>query len=347
MAGETIQLDHGARGGASGEAIAELIASRLGVAAGPGAVGGVRARWPGGGGRLELEAGEIALAGGAFAVDPIFFDGGDIGALAVCGTVNELAACGALARYLTLSLTIEQGLPVADLARVLDSVRAAAEAADVEVVAGDTRVVRRGEADKLFVHTAGVGEFAQRVELSAERLRPGDAVIATGALGAHGLQILARREGLACAGEQPSDCAPLGGLVWNLLEDYAPQVRCMRELLRGGLANVLSELADGAGVSIELDAHRLPVGREARAVAARLGVDPLYLPSAGSICIVVDGAAAAAVLELVRWQPQGRDARLVGTVRERGPGAVTMAAPDGGEAQALARFADMELTRLR
>lgn len=320
MSGETIQLDYGAGGVQARALIDDLIAPRLAsVHAGAGD-----------GEALELDVARIAMTADTFVVDPLFFNGGDIGRLAVCATVNDLASSGAVPRYLVLSLVIEQGLAVAELARVLDSVRAAAAEADVEVVAGDTQVVRAGEADKLFLAVAGVGEFAHDVDLGADRVCPGDAVIVTGALGNHGIQMLSLREGLDAATRVPSDCAPLGGFVWNVLEDYAPAVHCMRDLARDGLIGVLDELTDAAGVSIELEQHHLPIGREARLAAEQLATDPLHLPSGASICMVVDGAAAADVLELIRWQPQGKAAQIVGVVRERTRSAVTMVAPDGG-----------------
>jgi hydrogenase expression/formation protein HypE len=337
MTGETIQLDRGTDGGTSRELLADLIASCLGSAQ------------PGGmedGAVLELDVTRIAVTSDTFVVDPIFFGNGDVGRLAVCGTVNDLAVSGAVARYLTLSLVLEQGLPVADLARVLDSVREAAIEAGVEVVAGDAEVVRRGEVDKLFIGTTGVGEFTQELDLGVSCVRPGDAVIVTGWLANHAVHVLALREGLGLGERVLSDCAPLDGLVWNVLEDYAPQVHCMRTVARGGLGGVLNELAEGAEVSIEVEGHRLPVGRETRIAAARLGVDPLYLPSEGSICMVVEGAAAANVHELIRWQPQGQAAQIVGTVRECGCGAVTMVSPEGGETL-VEPFSGVELPRLR
>ncbi len=337
MTSATIELDHGAGGGLSRELIEGLIAPRLGAA---------RAALLEDGVALELDVARIATAADAFAVDPIFFDGGDIGRLAVCGMVNDLAVGGAVPRYVTLALVIEQGLRVADLARVLDSARAAAVEAEVEVVAGDTRVVRRGEADKLFVNATGVGEVAAPLDLGAARVEPGDAVIVTGGLGDHGVDVLSLRARMDLAERVVSDCAPLGGLVWNVLEDYASQVHCMRALARGGLAGIANELADAAAVSIELEEHRLPVGRGTRAAAAQLEVDPLYLPSAGAICVVVEGAAAVNVLELLRWQPQGQAARIVGTVREHGAAAVTLVASDGGGATALAPHPEVELPRL-
>ena len=269
------------------------------------------------------------MTSGSFVVDPIFFGNGDVGRLAVCETVNDLAVSGAMPRCLTLSLVIEQGFPTADLTRVLESVCTTALEGDVEVIAGETQIVRSGQANKLRINTTGLGEFAYPLELGRARVSPGDAVIVTGPLGDHGIHLLALEEDSDLAARVPSDCAPLGGLVWNVLEDYALQVHCMRGLARGGLATVLNELADGAEVSIEVEEHRLPVGRETRVAAEQLRVDPLYLASAGAVCMVVEGAAAADVLELIRWQPQGRDARILGGVRERGDSAVMLVGPDG------------------
>jgi hydrogenase expression/formation protein HypE len=337
MVGETIELDYGG-GGTRRELIAELIAPRLDSAYAEGV---------GDSAVLELDVTRIALTSETFAIDPIFFGNGDIGRLAVCGTVNDLAVSGAAPRYLSLSLVLEQGLAVADLARVLDSVRETAIEAGVEIVAGDVRVVRRGEVDKLFIGATGVGEITHELDLGVSCVRPGDAVIVTGWLANHAVHILSLREGLGFDERVLSDCAPLDGLVWNVLEDYAPQLRCMRAVARGGLGGVLNELAVGAEVSIELEEHRLPVARETRGGAARLGVDPLCLPSEGSICMVVEGAAAADVLELIRWQPQGQAAQVVGTVRERAGDAVTLVRPDGDDTSRVAPCAGAELPRLR
>jgi hydrogenase expression/formation protein HypE len=323
MTGETIRLDHGSGGGLSQELVAELIAPRLG----PAHTGRMEDSAV-----LELEFGRIALSTDSFVIDPIFFGNGDIGRLAVCGTVNDLAASGAVPRYLTLSLLIEQGLAIADLARVLDSVRDAAIETGLEVVAGDTQVLRRGEVDKLYVNTTGVGELARGIELSMSRVRPGDSVIVTSWLGDHSVHILSLREGLGYERSVLSDCAPLDGLVWNILEEHAADVHCMRDVTRGGLGTVLNELARGAGVSIEIEEDCLPIRRDTGRAAQELGVDPLYLANEGCICMFVEGSAASEVLELIRWQPQGEAAQIVGTVRERDERAVMIVRRDGTEA---------------
>jgi hydrogenase expression/formation protein HypE len=323
MTGELIKLDHGTGGGMSQELIAELIAPRLGA---------VHSGRMEDSAVLELECNRIAVTTDSFVVDPIFFGNGDIGKLAVCGTVNDLAVSGATPRYLTLSLVLEEGFPIADLARVLDSVREAAAEAQVQVVAGDTKVVRAGEIDKLFINTAGVGEVARELELGMTCVRPGDAVIVTSWLGNHSIHILSLREGLGFEQRILSDCASLDGLVWNVLEDYAEQVHCMRDITRGGLGTVLNELADGAAVSIQIEERRLPIQRETAMAADMLGVNPLYLANEGNICMFVDGDAATDILELIRWQPHGRAAQIVGTVRERSGRAVTIVRADGTEA---------------
>ena len=328
-----IQLDHGTGGGMSQELIAELIAPRLGA---------VHSGRMEDSAVLELEVSRIAVTTDSFVVDPIFFGNGDIGKLAVCGTVNDLAVSGAVPRYLTLSLVLEEGFPLADLERVLDSVREAAAAARVEVVAGDTKVVRAGEVDKLFINTAGVGVFEREPQLGVSRVGPGDAVIVTGWLGNHSIHILSLREGLGFEERVLSDCAPLDGLVWNVLEEHAQYVHCMRDITRGGLGTVLNELAEGAGVSIRIEEAQLPIQQETAMAADMLGVNPLYLANEGNICMFVAQEAAAEVLEVVRWHPNGRAAQIVGAVGERADRSaigrptidspVTMVRADGTEA---------------
>jgi hydrogenase expression/formation protein HypE len=320
--GKLIELDHGTGGGMSQELIAELIAPRL---------GDVHR------GRMEdsavlgIESKRIALTTDSFVIDPIFFGNGDIGKLAVCGTVNDLAVSGATPRYLTLALVLEEGFPIADLERVLDSVREAATAAEVAIVAGDTKVVRAGEIDKMFINTTGVGEVHRAVELGVSRVSPGDGVIVTSWLGNHSIHILSLREGLGYEERILSDCAPLDGLVWNVLEEHPEQVHCMRDVTRGGLGTVLNELADGAGVTVSIERERLPIQHETAMAADMLGVDPLYLANEGCLCLFVDGGGAQEILETVRLQPHGRAAQLIGHVQERGSSAVRMREGDGSE----------------
>jgi hydrogenase expression/formation protein HypE len=317
-----IQLDHGTGGGMSQELIGELIAPRLGSTHH---------------GRMEdsavlsLESSRIAMTTDSFVVDPIFFGDGDIGKLAVCGTVNDLAVSGAIPRFLTLALVLEEGFPISDLERVIDSVREAASNAEVAIVAGDTKVVRSGEIDKIFINTTGVGELHHKGELGMRHVKPGDAVIVTSWLGNHSIHILSLREGLGYEERIKSDCAALDGLVWNLLEEHPHDVRCMRDVTRGGLGTVLNEVADGAEVSIAIDEQRLPIQAETAMAAEMLGVNPLYLANEGCLCLFVDGAYAQELLETVRLQPHGRAAEIVGTVRERGEHAVAMAHEDGSE----------------
>lgn len=317
-----IQLDHGTGGGMSQELIAELIAPRLGATHH---------------GRMEdsavlgLETDRIAVTTDSFVVDPIFFGGGDIGKLAVCGTVNDLAVSGAIPRYLTLALVLEEGFPISDLERIIDSVREAAANAEVAIVAGDTKVVRGGEIDKIFINTTGIGELHHKSPLGMRHVKPGDAVIVTSWLGNHSIHILSLREGLGYEERIKSDCAALDGLVWNLLEEHPHDVRCMRDVTRGGLGTVLNEVADGADATIAIDEQRLPIQRETAMAADMLGVNPLYLANEGCLCLFVDGDYAQEVLETVRLQPHGRAAEIVGTVRERGESAVAMRRDDGSE----------------
>ena len=320
IAQDLIELDHGTGGGMSRELISELIAPRLGSVHH---------------GRMEdsavlgIETARIAITTDSFVVDPIFFGGGDIGKLAVCGTVNDLAVSGAVPRFLTLALVLEEGFPIVDLARVLDSVREAAEQAEVSIVAGDTKVVRDGEIDKIFINTAGVGELAPEVELGVARVSEGDAVIVTSYLGNHSIHILSLREGLGFEERIASDCAPLAGLVQAMLDEHPDHVHCIRDITRGGFGTVLNEVADDAGVSIQIAKDRLPIQHETAMAADMLGVDPLYLANEGCLCLFVDGDAAPAILEAVRSHPYGSAAETVGAVHGRAESPVIMQNGDG------------------
>jgi hydrogenase expression/formation protein HypE len=317
-----IELDHGTGGALSQELIGGLIAPRLGsVHEGRMEDSAV----------LDLAARRIAMTTDSFVVDPIFFGNGDIGKLAVCGTVNDLAVSGATPRYLTFALVLEEGFPLRALERVLDSVREAASEAGVSIVAGDTKVVRAGEVDRIFINTAGVGELTRDVTLGMQHVAPGDAVIVTSQLGNHSIHILSLREGLGFEQRIGSDCAPLNGLVGELLDGHASSIHCMRDITRGGLGTVLNEMADGAGVSIWVDEERLPILHETAMAADMLGVNPLYLANEGNLCLFVDGDAAPAVVERLRAHRYGRDAEIVGVVGDRCDPPVAMRHADGSQ----------------
>jgi len=280
----------------------------------------------------DLSAGgdRLAFTTDSFVVDPIEFPGGDIGKLAVYGTVNDLAMGGAVPRYLSCGLIMEEGLAIDTLDRILASMASAAAEAGVAIVTGDTKVVNRGKADKLFINTAGIGVVPAGIEVSAHRARPADKVIVNGFLGDHGAAILRARGDLALDAELRSDCQALHGLVAAMLAACA-DLHCLRDATRGGLATVLNEFAEGSQVAIHLTEDALPVRDEVRGVCEILGLDPLYLANEGKLVSVVPGDAADAVLAAMRAHPAGGDSVIVGEVTEAPAGRVLMRTAFGGE----------------
>jgi hydrogenase expression/formation protein HypE len=273
---------------------------------------------------LNLPHGRIAFTTDSFVVDPIFFPGGDIGKLAICGTVNDLVVSGAKPLYLSAAFIIEEGFPLSDLRQIVVSMREAASDAGVSVVAGDTKVVGRGSADKIFINTTGIGLIPEGCHLSPRRIRSGDAVIVSGSLGEHGLAILAQREGLAFTTPVVSDCTPLHRLVAAVLDGGGKGVRCMRDPTRGGLATTLNELAAQSGQGILVQEELLPVRREVAGGCEMLGIDPLYLANEGKLIVVVAPEVVARVLERMRSLPEGRGAVQIGRVIENEPGFVLL-----------------------
>jgi hydrogenase expression/formation protein HypE len=265
----------------------------------------------------------LAMTTDSYVISPIFFPGGDIGKLAVCGTVNDLAMVGAAPRYLTAGFILEEGLPVADLARVVASMAETARAAGVSVVAGDTKVVDRGSADQLFINTAGIGLIAEGVAISGANARPGDEVIVSGLIGAHGLAIMSQREGLRFSFPLESDCAPLNGLVAAMLA-ADPRIHVLRDPTRGGLATTLNELAGQSHVGIDVEETAIPVPESVRAACELLGLDPLYAANEGKLVAIVPTAAAAAVLAAMRGHPFGREAAIIGRVTADHAGRVVL-----------------------
>lgn len=265
----------------------------------------------------------LAFTTDSFVVRPLFFPGGDIGQLAVNGTVNDLAMSGARPLYLSAGLIIEEGLPMETLWRVVQSMQQAAQAAGVQFVTGDTKVVDKGKGDGLFINTSGIGLLEHDLVIAPRSVRPGDAVLLSGDLGRHGIAIMAVREGLAFESEIQSDCAPLSELVQQLLS-AGIRIHCLRDLTRGGLASALVEIAEAAGVSIALDENHLPVREEVQGACEMLGLDPLYVANEGRFIAFVEAADAERALSILRAHPLGVEAAHVGRVTDSQPGLVTL-----------------------
>ena len=268
-------------------------------------------------------SGRLAFTTDSYVVSPIFFPGGDIGKLSVCGTVNDLAMSGARPLYLSLSFIIEEGLPQSELNQIVNSIQKAAQEARVEVITGDTKVVHRGSADKLFVNTAGVGVIPEGVDISGDKARPGDRVILSGTIGDHGIAVLSQREGLSFSTRLESDCAPLGDLVTEML-NASPNIHCLRDPTRGGLATSLNELAKQSKVSIRIEEEKIPVREEVMAACEMLGLDPLYVANEGKLVAIVPAEDADKVLTAMRENNYGKRAAIIGEVRAENPGRVVM-----------------------
>lgn len=272
---------------------------------------------------LDLGGVRVAFTTDSYVVRPLFFPGGDIGTLAVNGTVNDLAMGGARPRYLSAGFIIEEGFPIETLQRVVASMREAAAAGGVEIVTGDTKVVDHGKGDGVFINTAGIGvvEHEQRVQPSA--VRPGDAVILSGDIGRHGMAIMAVREGLEFESAIESDCAPVAAPVLDLFA-AGVEVHCLRDLTRGGLASGLNEIAQGAGAGIVIDERYVAVREDVRGACEILGLDPLYVANEGRFVAFVPKAAAGAAVEILRRHGVSSQAAIVGEVVPAPPGLVTL-----------------------
>jgi hydrogenase expression/formation protein HypE len=278
---------------------------------------------------FAIHGNRLAFTTDSFVVDPLFFPGGDIGKLAVCGTVNDLAVGGATALYLSCAAIIEEGCPIELLRRVVRSMAEAAREADVRIVTGDTKIVRRGACDKLILTTSGLGAIRRGVELDPTLVRAGDAVLVNGMLGDHGATVLAARTHLALDGTIRSDCAPLNGLTQAVL-GKCPATRFMRDATRGGVATVLNEVAQLAAVEILIDEETLPIRAAVQSLCDTLGLDPLYLANEGKLVAIVPQEDADCALATMRAHPLGRDARTIGTVGERFESRVVMRTLSGG-----------------
>ncbi|HXH48152.1 MAG TPA: hydrogenase expression/formation protein HypE [Terriglobia bacterium] len=278
---------------------------------------------------LEVNGSRLAFTTDSFVVTPIFFPGGDIGRLAVNGTVNDLAMSGATPRFIAAAFILEEGLASDDLVRVVDSMRQAAQDAGVLLVTGDTKVVNRGKGDQVFITTTGLGILERPVKISADQAQPGDRILLSGAIGDHGMAIMSRREGLEFEGPIESDTAALHTLVQAML-DVSTQVHCLRDPTRGGVATVLNEIAARSQVGMELDARSFPVRESVKGACEILGLDPLYVANEGKLVAVVAPEVADAMLERMRSHPLGREACCIGQVVAAHPRRVLLRTEIGG-----------------
>lgn len=326
---KTITMAHGAGGRAMRELVEKLIVPTFAQTAGD-AQAPLEDQ-----ARLPLQAlaahgDRLAFTTDSYVVSPLFFPGGDIGKLAACGTINDLAMGGARPLYLSCGLVIEEGFPVMDLQRILHSLAQVAAEAGVRVVTGDTKVVNRGAADKLFINTSGVGVIPAGVNISAAHAQVGDAVLVNGTLGDHGVAILMARNELELHGTLESDCQALHTLVDTMLA-ACPEVHCVRDATRGGVASVLNEFAQASKVGIRVLERTLPIGPEVRGASEILGLEPLYMANEGKLVAIVPAEAAQRVLHAMRQHPAGRQAACIGTVCAEHAGSVVLETIFGGE----------------
>lgn len=286
---------------------------------------------------LDINGVRLAFTTDSFVVQPLFFPGGDIGSLSVHGTINDLAVSGAQPLYLSAGFILEEGLAMDDLGRIVTSMAAACQAANVQLVTGDTKVVNKGSGDGVFINTAGIGLVPPGVHIAADQARPGDIVLVSGTVGDHGMAIMSVREGLSFETELVSDSAPLHTLVAAMLE-VTRDIHCLRDATRGGVAAVLNELADRSRAGFALDELAVPVRPAVMAACEMLGMDPLYVANEGKLVAVVPPEHADAVLEAMRRHPLGQDAAIIGQVVDEHPGKVVARTAIGGR-----RVVDMPL----
>ncbi len=279
---------------------------------------------------LTLANGQIAFTTDTYVVDPIFFPGGDIGSLAVYGTVNDLCVKGASPLYISLALVLEEGLKIDHLKKIIASIANAAKCCNVKVVTGDTKVVPKGKADKIFINTSGIGLLSD-FRFSPLNIAVGDVIIVSGSLGDHGVTILTQREGLSIDTNLKSDSQPLHKLIDKVVKDLGNKVHAMRDPTRGGLATCLCEMSQAANVEIELDEASLPIRQEVEAACEVLGLDPLYLANEGKAVFFVDSNYAQRALEIIRDFSIGKDANIIGRVIDKGSSRVLLKTLIGGK----------------
>jgi hydrogenase expression/formation protein HypE len=281
------------------------------------------------GAMLSLGGERLAFSTDTYVVSPIFFPGGDIGKLAVHGTVNDLAMCGARPRYLSAGFILEEGVPLEDFWRIVQSMRSAADEADVQLVTGDTKVVDRGKADKIFINTAGLGVIPQDINIHPARAQVGDKVLISGAIAVHGIAIMSVREGLEFETEIASDTAALNGLVHEILK-ACQDVHVLRDPTRGGVSSALTEIARSAGVGVHLDEASIPISEEVKGACEILGLDPLYVANEGKLLAIVPPEEAEGALAAMHRHSLGKEAAIIGEVVSDHPGYIVMKTRVGG-----------------
>ncbi|MDR3630395.1 MAG: hydrogenase expression/formation protein HypE [Desulfocapsaceae bacterium] len=321
MSEKTILLDHGSGGLASQELIADLFLKHL---------DNPILRSLEDSAIIDNQPGRLAFTTDSYVVDPIFFPGGDIGKLAVHGTINDLAMRGARPLCLSLGLILEEGLDLDDLERIIISIACACRESGVPIVAGDTKVVPRGKGDKIFINTSGIGIVPDGIDISSKNARAGDVIILSGTMGDHGITIMTRRAGISMQGKLESDTMPLHGLVRQLLSQIPNGIHTLRDPTRGGVATSLNEIAANSGLAISMEEEALPIRPEVRAACEILGLEPLYLANEGKCLAVVSPELAQQALSIMRSCPEGRDAAIIGRLTAGKPGRVVINTPVGG-----------------
>lgn len=277
---------------------------------------------------INLNGNPIAFTTDSYVVNPIFFPGGDIGKLAVCGTINDLAVVGANPLYLSCSVVIEEGFEYELLEKIIDSMKVTAEKAGVEIVTGDTKVVERGKGDKIFINTSGIG-IIEKEDLSVENIKVGDKIILNGSIGEHGIAVLSERAELGLDVNIESDCAPLNDLIQSVIK-ISNKVKFMRDPTRGGLATVLNEIVENRNFGIILEEEKILVKEEVKAVCEILGFDPLYIANEGKVVIIAGAEDAEKIVEVMRRHPLGKDTHIIGEIVGEPEGLVCMKTRSGG-----------------
>jgi len=314
-----ILIDHGSGGKLSHELVSELLLPYLNnpflAQLGDSAI-------------LPIESNRIAFTTDSYVVKPLFFPGGDIGKLSVCGTINDLAVAGAKPLFLSCSLMLEEGFEIDKLENIIKSMKNIAQEAGVKIVTGDTKVVDKGAIDQLFINTAGIG-ICNDLELGIDKIEIGDKVIINGTIGEHGIAVISKREGLTFESSIESDCAPLNGLIGSIIQG-TKGVKFMRDLTRGGLGTILKEIADETDMNIWIDEAMIPIKPGVKAACELLGFDPIYVANEGKICVVVSADKAENILQKMYEHPLGINSQIIGEIRERPAGQVHLRTSIGG-----------------